>query len=1242
MSKRFLKSATALLLSLVMMGGSINPVVLAETQYLMNENPTGVGTETDPENSSVIEEIPDNQDEVDEEQSLKEGNENEDEKQDVNQDETITDPGGAPNEGMPEGTVIDGEEKTEDQPVAGDNTNDDQVVLNEEEKPAETTSEAVVNEPEKTETEETLSPAFDQSAAINGVTITVTAPAGTFPENSTLKASQLLTGKDLNEVSDAIAEETKDAISTSFFDISVVDGDGNEVQPNGSVNISFKISLAANKALEPEVYHIPDEGGVEALLVSQSGDTLSVVSDGFSVYAVSFVTVDDEGTESKKTVYTSEITEFEIGKLKLTDLFTIGEIVPLPEAEAVVASITCDKDFVSSGFDSDEHTFENGFINIKKEFTSPQAEVIVTIGEIDYNFVFISSEEDPNKRITVHFDKGADNATGSMSDQVFTKNAGGKRLTANGFERDCYEFEGWYTEPDGEGRKVSRYENYSYTDILDLLVDKTSTVLTLYANWIPASYRVNYYRNHSNNDYYTAHSPSTFTYGTEGTLKDDPTWNTYTFIGWNTARDGSGDSYSGTIPATQGKLTNNTLNLYAQWVEIGNIEVIFDKNNVDAAGSMATQEFRTSQSSELRQNRYTLDGYNLKEWNTEKDGTGKSFESGTSYRRGDFNGYDTNHVVTLYAIWEPVKTITVKFSGNAEDVTGSMSDQVFTENAQGKRLTTNGFDRDCYTFTGWNTQENGLGKTVPANSNYTYATLSDYLSEETATVLTLYAQWIPASYRVNYYRNHSNNDYYTAHSPSTFTYGTEGTLKDDPTWNTYTFIGWNTARDGSGDSYSGTIPATQGKLTNNTLNLYAQWVEIGNIEVIFDKNNVDAAGSMATQEFRTSQSSELRQNRYTLDGYNLKEWNTEKDGTGKSFESGTSYRRGDFNEYAANQVVTLYAIWEADEIKITSTDDLDFKEIYGDDFYIGEEKIPERKLDVSDYYVNFLDQFNDDRHISYLDGYYYDGTQIVDSEGNIVVEPTYFTESRKLELKLKSSIVIDISDPTSSNVFGGWYMSDDSEKGYTVMKNGGTINTSNTNDLHAIWYKAEKSVYEWTKGSGAYGNLRFIDVSKDYTHDIILERFEGAEDKAVYVDNKAVTKYGYYSGSLVIQLNPDYLEGLDEGNHNVRIHFDGVDVSTVLKINPKPSSSGSTPKKDNVVTCQMAGYPSNYAWNESAKACQPGYIDAGGVFHPYGAIVRRVPNTADRDIMIHAWIAMLSITIGLFCAVKLLHEDWEV
>ena len=47
----------------------------------------------------------------------------------------------------------------------------------------------------------------------------------------------------------------------------------------------------------------------------------------------------------------------------------------------------------------------------------------------------------------------------------------------------------------------------------------------------------------------------------------------------------------------------------------------------------------------------------------------------------------------------------------------------------------------------------------------------------------------------------------------------------------------------------------------------------------------------------------------------------------------------------------------------------------------------------------------------------------------------------------------------------------------------------------------------------------------------------------------------------------------------------------------------------------MAGYPANYAWNESSKVCQPGYIDDAGVFHGTAAPARnRVVNTYDRGL----------------------------
>ena len=91
----------------------------------------------------------------------------------------------------------------------------------------------------------------------------------------------------------------------------------------------------------------------------------------------------------------------------------------------------------------------------------------------------------------------------------------------------------------------------------------------------------------------------------------------------------------------------------------------------------------------------------------------------------------------------------------------------------------------------------------------------------------------------------------------------------------------------------------------------------------------------------------------------------------------------------------------------------------------------------------------------------------------------------------------------------------------------------------------------------------------------------------------------------------------------------------------KSSSSGSAKKTspvktDNVVTCQMAGYPAGYAWNESAKACQPGFIDNAGVFHGTAAVKKAgVPNTYDKGLMGNVWALMISVVTGVAAAYAL-------
>lgn len=184
----------------------------------------------------------------------------------------------------------------------------------------------------------------------------------------------------------------------------------------------------------------------------------------------------------------------------------------------------------------------------------------------------------------------------------------------------------------------------------------------------------------------------------------------------------------------------------------------------------------------------------------------------------------------------------------------------------------------------------------------------------------------------------------------------------------------------------------------------------------------------------------------------------------------------------------------------------------------------------------------------------------------------------------------------------------------------------------------EGNGFVWHKGSSDNSSIRF---SSNTEQDLASE----ASLISVTVDGtllKKGTQYETAPGSVYVKFAKSYLDTLGVGTHNVVAKFstysDGVNAT--FTVAAKPSSGGSTSKKDNVVTCQMAGFPANYAWNEAAKACQPGYLDAGGNFHSYSNAKRStVPNTSDNGNLTFYTIAMFLMTLVAFVTAKTLTED---
>lgn len=140
---------------------------------------------------------------------------------------------------------------------------------------------------------ETAKTAFEASAVVDGVTISVKADDGVFKDAQALKVRKV-SNSEAEKVKEAIEEkrETGKNVATSYtFDIAVLDAFGNEVQPDtkkGEVSVSFQMEEAKNQNLSADIYHVDETSQAEKLETEVKGDEVSAKTDGFSFYTVEF------------------------------------------------------------------------------------------------------------------------------------------------------------------------------------------------------------------------------------------------------------------------------------------------------------------------------------------------------------------------------------------------------------------------------------------------------------------------------------------------------------------------------------------------------------------------------------------------------------------------------------------------------------------------------------------------------------------------------------------------------------------------------------------------------------------------------------------------------------------------------------------------------------------------------------------------------------------------------------------
>ena len=383
------------------------------------------------------------------------------------------------------------------------------------------------------------------------------------------------------------------------------------------------------------------------------------------------------------------------------------------------------------------------------------------------------------------------------------------------------------------------------------------------------------------------------------TLPGLPARTYYTFTGWNTAADGTGETFDGTADA-QALIAfadeQRVVTLYARW-ELLRYTIVFDPNGGE--GETEAQPMHYSIAAQLNANAFTRAGYTFTGWNTRPDGKGTAYGDGAEVNNlADEEGA----VVTLYARWK-ANSYTVHFDAN--NGTGTMKDLAMTY-GKAKALTANVFKKTNWQFVGWSED--------PEAKEPTYAdkqTVSD-LTEENGGAVTLYVVWVKNSYRILFNAN-----------------GGTGDMSEESAWceydGTYTlprcgytragfdFLGWATAAKGKvvydDAAQISALTAKNGKV----ITLYAVW-RAHRYSISFDGNGATSGGTKGMNSLACGKAYTLTANGFTRKGYTFLGWSEDEnaaEATYKNKQKGRNFSTAD------GDTVKLYAVWTPTVYKIT-------------------------------------------------------------------------------------------------------------------------------------------------------------------------------------------------------------------------------------------------------------------------------------------------------------------------------------
>lgn len=428
-----------------------------------------------------------------------------------------------------------------------------------------------------------------------------------------------------------------------------------------------------------------------------------------------------------------------------------------------------------------------------------------------------------------------------------------------------YRFDGWYTAPNG-GNKY------------DFNTPLTGNV-TVYAHWVGNGYTVRFAGNGATGG---GTPDQAFQYNIGQNLRRNGfTRDGYTFTGWKRAdnQQAYGDGQWVTNLTTQ---PNGIVTMVAQW-SANEAHIRYNPNPPagKTTGGQGTPNWdgHTGDTPAIGQNGWTIDGYTFAGWTTNPDGSGAKYAPGASWT--------ANGTLTLYAQWTPGEA-GLTYDGNG--ATGGKTDPQNGVTDQKVNVRQNGFTRDGYAFTGWNTQPDGRGQAWAPNAVWTLHGTG-----------VLYARWRGNQQVLKYYGNGATGGS-TAQQE-----GRTGDVIDTRangfTRDGYTFVEWNTKPDGTGDHYGkGTNGIAKWTMLPAGNDLYAIWqANPANIQY---RDDWGATGSTPDTTGVTGQNVTIAQSGFTRPGYTFTGWARDRRAN-PSLQPGGRYT-------LTPGTTTLWAQWKAD------------------------------------------------------------------------------------------------------------------------------------------------------------------------------------------------------------------------------------------------------------------------------------------------------------------------------------------